>query len=66
MNVHAIFSEQLPYPEDYTDLPTVKAVIINENDEVFFLREGFLVVESKRMKHSKKRSTENVWKRLAR
>ena len=36
----AIFSEQLPYPEGYTDRPTVKAVIVNERDEVLLFCGG--------------------------
>lgn len=40
MKPHAIFSERLPYPEDYTDRPTVKAVIVNERDEVFLFAGG--------------------------
>jgi 8-oxo-dGTP pyrophosphatase MutT (NUDIX family) len=40
MKPHAIFSERLPYPEDYTDRPTVKAVIVNGDDEVFLFAGG--------------------------
>lgn len=36
----AIFSEQLPYPENYTPRATVKAVIVNENDEVLLFCGG--------------------------
>jgi 8-oxo-dGTP pyrophosphatase MutT (NUDIX family) len=40
MKPHAIFSERLPYPQDYTDRPTVKAVIVNERDEVLLFWDG--------------------------
>lgn len=40
MKPHVIFSERLPYPEDFVERPTVKAVIVNENDEVFLFAGG--------------------------